>query len=172
MPQWFIKKGQEKVGPVKTDALQEKARTGELLPTDYIKKVNAENWVQAKSLTGLQFKVVHRDVLNSSQRNKYTALPPSPSIPPNPFEMSCRSCGKRISKRADFCVHCGYVIGAALTESEQEDEDNHHNPLLEIVPAGLLMYYWFNVAEPSNFNFFMGILMAAICLRGIIRSFN
>ena len=67
--------------------------------------------------------------------------------------MSCRFCGKRISKGAGFCVHCGYVVDAASTESEQEDEDNYHNPLLEMVPAGLLMYYWFNVAAPSNLNF-------------------
>ena len=86
--------------------------------------------------------------------------------------MSCRFCGKRISKGAGFCVHCGYVVGAALTESEQEDADNYRKSLLEMVPAGLLMYCWFNVAAPSSFNFVMGSLTAAICLRGINRSFN
>tara|TARA_R100001132_G_C3275839_1_gene100054 strand:- start:20077 stop:20787 length:711 start_codon:yes stop_codon:yes gene_type:complete len=51
--QWHIKRANKEHGPVSGEQLRNLASTGKLRPTDYVKKVESDDWKQASSISGL-----------------------------------------------------------------------------------------------------------------------
>ena len=58
MAQWMVRRGDVTFGPVSAQNLQQKAASGELLPTDQIKQQGQMEWRAASSVRGIQFRTV------------------------------------------------------------------------------------------------------------------
>ena len=72
--QWFIKKGQNKVGPYTSSQLREIAYEGGLTPQDHVLKEGTTEWVKAKRLKNLfpnEMLVKPSDVTRKSENSVF-----------------------------------------------------------------------------------------------------
>ena len=53
MASWMVRRGAKTIGPFSTKVIQDKAREGQLLPTDQVKQAGQSDWRAAASIRGL-----------------------------------------------------------------------------------------------------------------------
>jgi hypothetical protein len=84
MPVWMVKRGELTFGPVSSENLQQKAESGELLPTDQIKQQGHFEWRSASSVKGLKFKTRSGPGIDRTDRGQGGQRGPTPPMPPPP----------------------------------------------------------------------------------------
>jgi len=76
--EWFYQKDGREIGPVSSADLRRLASTGELLPTDPVRKADMERWAKASALKGLF------SLATASTKTGPAARPAPPAPPPLP----------------------------------------------------------------------------------------
>ena len=84
MPVWMVKRGELTFGPVSSENLQQKAESGELLPTDQIKQQGHFEWRSASSVKGLKFKIRLGSGIEGTGGGQGGKRLPTPPMPPPP----------------------------------------------------------------------------------------
>jgi hypothetical protein len=102
MIEWYVKNGDQLVGPMSSDQLKRMAMEGDLLPDSKVRRGNDEKWHPAQAIRGLSF----------AQAASLEPTPPAIiySNSTNSETHPCPFCAEAINVNAIKCKHCGEFL--------------------------------------------------------------